>query len=388
MKIDIVVKEEHFGPHLKPVWDALPVELKGNFFMMRGHNIDVPRADKIIHRNSAGLLEQLKNREQNNLILVAGYGDLSRLKERQYPMILMEHGSGQRYICNHPSYSSGKGAKHNVMLFLSPNEYNAIGHRENYPTTPVEVIGCPKLDSWASKPKPQNKLPVVCISFHWDGRIVPETRSTWDYYKDTLEELSQCKEFNLIGHGHPRIFGKVKKQYDKLGIPYYKTFNEVVEIADVYVCDNSSTIFEFAYLNRPVVVLNAPYYRRNVEHGLRFWEFSDIGFNCDYPKDLKDTILTAIYDDHLKEARRKEIIEQIYPYRGYASQVAAGKLMDFVEKFPYSLDELNEELRKRIYNYRHTISPFYSKKMTTQVEPPKRSNQKIHDLQRQKARLR
>lgn len=382
MKVDFVAGEQHFISHLKPVWDVLPFDCKGHFYIRTNCSVDISYLFKKPFKNTNVLLRKLEERDRNNFILAAGYGDIARLKQYRYPMILMEHGSGQRYISDHPSYSSGKGAKHNVFLFLSPNEYNSIGHKQNYPNTPVEVIGCPKLDAWAFKPKPQNKLPVVCVSFHWNCHIVPETKSTWDYYKDTLKELSQCKEFTLVGHGHPRIFGKVRKVYEDIGIPYYKTFEEVAEVADIYVCDNSSTIFEFAYLDRPVVLLNAPFYRKDVEHGLRFWEYSDIGFNCDYPKDLKNTILTAIYDDHLKEARRKEIIEQIYPYRGYASEVAAGKLMDLVKNFPHSPPELNKILQRRLYNYRHSINPLYTKKSKDYVQYIKRSNQKIYDMKK------
>ena len=387
MKVDFIASEQHFITHLKPIWDILPDDIRGNFFVRSGLKVDIPYHKLRPFNNVGTLVRKLNERESNNFILGAGYGEVSKLKQYEFPMILMEHGSGQRYKSDHPSYSSGKGAKHNVVLFLSPNEYNAQGHREHYPNTLIEVVGSPKLDDWAFKPKPKNEIPIVCISFHWNCHIVPETRTTWEYYMSSFEELAAATEFKIIGHGHPRIFNGIRKIYDQFKIETYSNFEDIVEIADVYVCDNSSTIFEFAYLDRPVVLLNAPFYRRHVNHGLRFWEFSDIGFNCNRPSQLKKVILKAINEDHLKRNRRREAINQIYPYKGHSTQVTVGKLLNFVKNFPHSEAELKRILKKRMYNYRHSINPLYTKKSEDYMKYIKRSNQAIYDLQKQEQKI-
>jgi hypothetical protein len=65
---------------------------------------------------------------------------------------------------------------------------------------------------------------------------------------------------------------------------------EVVPVADVrkfanlLICDNSSLMYEMSYLGRNVVALNAPWYRRDVEHGLRFWQWR--GIQVDTPEEL------------------------------------------------------------------------------------------------------
>jgi CDP-glycerol glycerophosphotransferase (TagB/SpsB family) len=105
-------------------------------------------------------------------------------------------------------------------------------------------------------------------------------------------------------------------------------FDDVLAEANVYVCDNSSTIYEFAALNRPVVVLNASYYRRDVHHGLRFWE--DVpGIQVNKASDLQDAIQEAVENDTF-EAERKRITEKVYPYLGQSAERAAQAIESFV----------------------------------------------------------
>jgi len=59
-------------------------------------------------------------------------------------------------------------------------------------------------------------------------------------------------------------------------------------------------MFEAAAVGLPVVVLNAPWYRRDVSHGLRFWAWSDIGPQVDDPADLEQ----AVWSDAFHPAYR------------------------------------------------------------------------------------
>ena len=96
-----------------------------------------------------------------------------------------------------------------------------------------------------------------------------------------------AERWTVLGHGHPRILDQLMPVYEELGIEPAYTFEEVLDRASVYCCDNSSTLFEFASLDRPVVVLNPPWYRREVEHGLRFWEAATVGVQVgDQPLDI------------------------------------------------------------------------------------------------------
>jgi glycosyltransferase involved in cell wall biosynthesis len=118
----------------------------------------------------------------------------------------------------------------------------------------------------------------------------------------------------------------MKNYYARAGIPVVEEFPDVMRQADVYACDNSSTLYEFASTGRPVVVLNAPWYRRTVEHGLRFWSAANVGVQCDDPADLSSAILRALMDDQPHQVAREAALDVAYAYRSGAAQRAAEEL--------------------------------------------------------------
>ena len=87
----------------------------------------------------------------------------------------------------------------------------------------------------------------------------------------------------------------------------------MLDRADLLVGDNTSALYEFASTGRPVVVMNAPQYRRDVHHGLRFWDYPP-GLQVDRPEQLADTIARALSDPEPARAVRAAAVAETYAY--------------------------------------------------------------------------
>jgi glycosyltransferase involved in cell wall biosynthesis len=152
--------------------------------------------------------------------------------------------------------------------------------------------------------------------------VAPEARWAFPHHRSALPALA--RRFRVLGHGHPRVFARLSSAYRSVGIEPVEAFDDVLRRADLYVCDNSSTLFEFAATGRPVVVLDAPWYRRDVVHGLRFWEAADIGIRVGDPMQLVDAVIDALADPPGRRAERERIIATIYARpAGGAARAAA-----------------------------------------------------------------
>jgi len=280
MNVDVFAREKHHQVHAQAIAKGLGVAVKD-------------RSDQITA----------------DYVCVFSFGDLRVVAEIGKGIIFCEHGVGMFYNVVHPSYAGSLRNRENVVLRLSPNETHAEKERETL-ECPVEVIGVPKLDRFANRYWNFNRTkPTVAISFHFDCLVCPETRSSFSYFKDVIPELK--KHFNLIGHSHPRYASVLEPFYRKNKIRFVKDFEEVLEHADVYCIDNSSTIFEWCITQKPIVLLNPPFYRKEVEHkgNPRFWKHSGIAPLCERPEDLIDSIWEAInnhekYVPKIREANK------------------------------------------------------------------------------------
>jgi hypothetical protein len=256
-----------------------------------------------------------------DVTLVAGHTDVVRASGK---VVLMQHGAGQSYSTDHRNYAGGKG-NGSVGLFLTPNEHSADRWRRAYPLTPVATVGCPKLDSLPTR-SPTRPYPVVALSFHFDLPLFPETRSALAWYLPALRELAE--RYTVIGTGHPRR-RDLARIYGKHGIEYVPDFAEVCRRADVLAFDNTSAGFEFAATGRPVVVMDAPWYRSEARHGLRFWEAADVGVRVSVPSALAPAIDRALELKTDDVARREEALDVVYAYRTGAAQRAADAIMEW-----------------------------------------------------------
>lgn len=352
--IDALAFEPHFLAHLAPVWRALSPSLRGTFYVEErnpplvadalARGIAATGKDGMALRSSSP--PPRASLADGPIALVASIGDTKVARRMGYRrFIFLEHGAAQSYSGTgtnplEASYSGGPD-RDDTILFLVPNEQAADRWRKTYPQIPAAVVGCPKLDDLPHRDG-GDPAPVVAISFHWSvpGSLPPEAGNAMADFLPALPALS--KRFRMIGHAHPRHATDMQKHYRRAGIEFVPSFEEVCRRADVYVCDNSSTIFEFASTNRPVVLMNSRYYRKNVSHGLRFWGAATVGLQVDpvmahgmldaeaTTASLIDAIERSLEDPLDLQVAREAALAEVYQPRTNAAAYAATAITDLL----------------------------------------------------------
>jgi len=313
-KIDFYASEIHYFDHIVPIWNKLPIKYKGVFYV----SLEVLTKRQLLDRSDFQI-----GFPNDNLTLVASYKDYQKTKGK---VIFGEHGIGHNYGNGHPAYVGGSG-KERVVLFLNQHLLSNNTNKLAYPNAKNVIIGTPKMDNVKELEfRPNNRKPIVCISFHWDCMVCNNTRSAYYYYKNVIGQLAKCEEFTLIAHGHPR---RNELELQAYGIKYYSDLNEVMEIADIYVNDNSSSMYEFINTGKPVIVLNCPLYDKHKDTGIRFWRYI-CGVQVDRPCDLKQAILNELANpEHYRELR-DGIVNALYPYKGVATQSAVDVITEYL----------------------------------------------------------
>lgn len=262
-------------------------------------------------------------------VVVAGAHDVWIVqKAARHQVVLVEHGAGQAYDCDDPGWSGGR-RREGVALFLCPNEVSAGRNRAAYPSTPALVVGSPHVEALRELKSEGLNLgssnpvsigvegSVAALSFHHPGiGKAPEAGWALPHYEAALPAVvAQLRAVGVevLGHGHPRARRHFARLWRSLGVEHVERFEDVVCRADAYVTDNSSTLFEAAACGIPVVVLNAPWYRRNVDLWPRFWACADVGVQVDGPGDLAAAVLAALDDPPSRCADRRRAVAEVYP---------------------------------------------------------------------------
>lgn len=329
MTIDATASQSQYVDHLLPVWQALPAEARGTFYACT--------RPVWKYALSLGIDATLgAPREPGNPLVFAGHHDMTEAHPSRR-LAYLSHGTDQTYegdpiMRRNPSYSGGRD-RERVSLFLVPNEASAAKERALYGSARVEVIGCPRLDPFPPSVRPSGRLVVAC-AWHWDLRMCAETRWAWpDWHRRVLAELRDDPSVTLLGTGHPRAWGQLGRWYDQQGIEAVRDPNVVLQRADVVVADNTSLMWEAMACGVGVVALNARWYRRDVEHGLRFWE------RCPqpslWPTEPEGALRHAVglaAEPSLRFAQMRSV-EDLYPLhtRGVAAKMAAAALVEWAQ---------------------------------------------------------
>lgn len=303
--VDFVTREGHFRDHLAPIFHALPDDWRGRWI-----------SSELARGEVAG-----------EVVVVASWGDLKRIAAGTR-IIHVEHGVGLWSGVDQPNYSGGSG-KEAVSLFLVPNQLTATRNEARYPKTPNVVVGVPRLDYWSDFVKAPDPIPTVTFAFHFSGNHDPEHRSAFEFYQRRLKDIVRhmTGEVTFLGHGHPRAWPQTARFWKAIGVEAVQSFDEVMRRTDLYVADNSSTMYEFAATDRPVLALNAPWYRRDRSDGHpRFWSAIP-GLQCEGPDNLADMIRLALNDPMDAQTARRAAVASITPHVGTATPRAVAAIL-------------------------------------------------------------
>lgn len=291
--IDCFASWQHYLPHLLPVWRALPDEVRGTFF------VSFPAEGFRLGRPDG---------RSTNPVLVAGISDHYLVHPR--PTIMVNHGVGQTYNGagdgrGGDAYSGGPG-RERVVLHLEPGPLAARASADG--GLPYEVVGSPMMDSVGPR---SSDAAIVAMSFHHTvPQACPEQRSALPHYEAVLSEIAQ--RFYLFGHGHPRSWPKAHKLWTELRVNPVPDFSRVLQMASVYVVDNSSSAAQAAAMGIPVILLSAPWFRRDVEHDGRFWQWPRHMVHVSEPDDLAETIDRVLSDPATYVEQQRPVVEDCY----------------------------------------------------------------------------
>lgn len=254
------------------------------------------------------------------LVLVASEIDARRFQDRR--VIYVEHGAGQTYVDGADGgtgYAGGPRLGH-CALFLSPNEHAAERWRSAYQDTPVAVVGCPALDEIERGPGW-----VVHVTSHWDCGVCPETAPALSHFTAVLPALRWSLSglgLTLVGHAHPRARRRQERFWREQGMEFEPDPDVVLSTTRCLIADNTSLLYEAAALGVPCVVLNSPSYRRDVEHGLRFWTHVP-GIQVDDPRCLTESVTFALSHPTGEHALRERAARRAYAHPpGEATKLA------------------------------------------------------------------
>ena len=339
--LDCFTSQPHYFDHVAPLAHRLGLTVQvGAGFLSPAEDKSLGLVEPFAEPPSGLRVEPFaeaptKPARRHDAALVMGPGDIRTAVRYGWKRIAyLCHGIGQDYNRMLAAAAPGENIPWDAVdVVLLPSEYAAERFKPLCPDAELLVVGQPKMDAlreiqtgYASR--------IAALSFRWNHQRAPEASGAMEHYAEGLAEVREYLQghgITLIGHGHPRVLTNLIPVYRVAGMSVFSSFTEIVEHAAVYACDNSSTLFEFAALDRPVVVMNAPYYRRNVNHGGRFWDWADVGEQVDGPDELGPAILRAIEDDQTY-ARRREVVSEVLPLTdGKASERAAEALR---ERFP------------------------------------------------------
>lgn len=287
--IDAYASQPHYLSHMAPIWRTLSD--RGGRLVIHPHVEFAAR--------KLGLEFEIGSPPygEGPPVLIAGYKDEEIV---QRPVILVEHGAGQRYGQDSAQIGPiNELDRSRVLLHLVPGPHAYAGAIRDIGPGRVAQVGSPRLDQMIRTRRLLDQRvraegAVVGFAWHWDCRMWQEARWAFPFFMDAIPEVAA--HWETVGTCHPRdwrLRNEMESWYRDHGIAYEADIDDMLMLVDLLVADNTSAIWEACALDIPVVVLDRPDYRPAVNHGLRFWEYADVGPRIVRNEQLREAVETG-----------------------------------------------------------------------------------------------
>lgn len=288
--------QQSYRDHMRPIWDALSEEERGCWA-----------------ESQSGITTA-------STWLDASQRDFTALRRFGVKRVHMEHGVGLQW---YPARQLQQLQQADAIA--APNAWIADRFKERSRRLRVEIIGTPKMDLLHAL-EPGD---AAAISIHWTG-VLRQRETSLTAWRPLMEELAGAHE--LLGHAHPKIWKQAERLYREIGIEPVQSFEEICSRASLYFCDHGSTLYEWAALDRELVLLRRPGHQQQVPQasGLLWESFSGIGPELKLGGSLR-AALEAAADPQYRTARQ-EASALLYPYIGSATQRAVRLLREIEEE--------------------------------------------------------
>lgn len=242
-------------------------------------------------------------------IVTAAQRDFIATKDMDGTHVYMEHGVG---LQTHKQSTILTLNKYQPMV-LVPNWYTVNDLRKNHFTGDIYVVGTPKMEKLR---KVQAGTDTLAFSFHWTGK-----GKNWTRFKEPIQQLADM--YPVIGHGHPKDWDRLATYWESIGIEAVKDFEDVVDRAYLLVCDHSSIIYEWAALDRPVILLDNSRLAENKSRftSLRYTDYSEVGPEAT-PDSLVDEVRFTLNEPWIYRPERVSATENLFPHLNDSVSIA------------------------------------------------------------------